>query len=338
MVNPLSPIPNSSIYDPIDDHRSGRFSAFMNINNINIVSHWDSRQYELIDFGQGRRVERFGKFTLERPCPAAERDWLTNDRPDVHYTFSGDRWRTITAPSAEEEAAGLDAGLASSGGWLFQTPFANVELRRTPFGHLGIFPEQLANWEWLSNRIDGRLENPGNDTEPLRALNLFAYTGAATLAMSRENVSVVHIDSSKPTVQWARENATRSGKQENTIRWIVEDARKFVSREMKRGNEYDLIVLDPPSFGHGPEGQRWEIKYDLIDLLRNAASLLSGRAIGMLWTGHTETLDIEGCIEESMATMKAHLAKSGSAEIGRSELVALDGSTLDCGYTVRLSF
>ena len=169
-------------------------------------------------------------------------------------------------------------------------------IRPTSFKHTGLFPEQLSNWEWLSKISIGPAPALGAKTsatpeallsyEPIRVLNLFAYTGGATLAEAQAGASVVHVDASKTAVAWARENAAASGLASKPIRWIVEDVLVFVKREIKRGNRYDIIVMDPPSFGHGPKDELWKIEEHLMPLVKECLTLLSEKPIGFLINGY----------------------------------------------------
>ena len=148
--------------------------------------------------------------------------------------------------------------------WAIRHDGWSLELRPTPFGHLGVFPEQAANWDWLAERI----RQAGR---PLRLLNLFAYTGGSTLAAAAAGAEVVHVDAARNVVTWARHNAQLSGLDAAPIRWIAEDVQKFVAREIRRKNEYDGVILDPPSYGHGPRGQAWNLPRDLGPLLEACA-------------------------------------------------------------------
>lgn len=230
-------------------------------------------QYQLLDFGDGRRLERFGPWVLDRPAPAAELAARRN-------------------PSAWQEAdARFDRdGEGESGRWtgehelpprwtIRHAPFS-LELKRTEFGHLGVFPEQAGNWDWIGEQVcaAGR---------PVRVLNLFAYTGASTLAAAAAGAQVTHVDGARNVVAWARQNAGLSGLAEAPIRWIAEDAQKFVRRELKRGNRYDAVILDPPSYGHGPHGEVWRLSKHLPWLLQACGRLTAGQPRFMLLTCHT---------------------------------------------------
>ncbi|MEQ8847086.1 class I SAM-dependent methyltransferase [Botrimarina sp.] len=242
----------------------------------------DWPDYELIDFGDNRRLERFAGFVVDRPCPQA-------DRPRQ----APSRWR--------EAAARYDGARAADGDWRPRSaersgPFEcrvplgdslqiAMAIRPTPAGQVGLFPEQLECWRWIAGRVK-RIAATRPD-EPPRLLNLFAYTGGSTLAAAAAGAAVTHVDASKPSVQTARDNAKLSGLAEAPIRWIVEDAVRYCQREVRRGSRYDLVVLDPPTYGHGPGGSAWRIDRDLPGLLELCAELAGGVGQGFLATCHT---------------------------------------------------
>jgi 23S rRNA (cytosine1962-C5)-methyltransferase len=232
-------------------------------------------QYQLIDFGRGRKLERFGSYVIDRPCPRAER--LKPASPD--------RWNS--AHSRYERLGDGDGQWLPPGAlptdWMVRHDRWAMEIRPTPFGHLGIFPEQAENWDWLTER----LRAVGSK---LRVLNLFAYTGGATLASAAAGAEVVHVDSAKNIVGWARRNAELSGLSGAPIRWISEDAQTFVGREVKRGIRYDAVILDPPSYGHGPKGQVWKIERHLKPLLSACGQLMQDSPKLFLLTCHTTSL------------------------------------------------
>ncbi len=233
-------------------------------------------QYQLIDFGGGRRLERFGPWRLDRPCPAAKR--VGRSDPDAwhqaHARFDRDQ--------GEEGRWALKRKLPQQ--WTIVRRPLSFELRLTAFGHLGIFPEQAANWDWIVEQLAaiGR---------PVKVLNLFAYTGGSTLTAAAAGAEVVHVDAARNTTAWARRNAEQSGMTEKPIRWIVEDAQKFVCRELARSNRYDAVILDPPSYGHGPHGEVWQLSSDLEPLLQLCGQLTAGRRRFMLLTCHTPGFD-----------------------------------------------
>jgi 23S rRNA (cytosine1962-C5)-methyltransferase len=233
-------------------------------------------QYRLLDFGGGRRLERFGLWRLDRPCPAAEH--IASSDPDA--------WRQADARfergEGDEGQWSLERDLPEQ--WTIARGPITFELRRTPAGHLGVFPEQAANWDWIIEQL-----RAGGG--PLKMLNLFAYTGGSTLAAAAAGAEVVHVDAAGNIVAWARRNAELSGLADRPIRWIAEDALKFVKRELRRGNRYDAVVLDPPSYGHGPRGEVWRLSKDLPRLLKLCGQLTAGHRRFMLLTCHTSGFD-----------------------------------------------
>jgi 23S rRNA (cytosine1962-C5)-methyltransferase len=265
--------------------------------------------YELLDFGAGRKLERFGDVVLDRPCPAAE--GVVKSAPAL--------WRTATARfertrgdegvwtcadklpsnweisiSLEERSSRDPTGrrLAPATRWVAaDVDVQGVEIRfrlqASPFGHVGVFPEQLQSWQWIVRQIGRNAKPQAAGGRPLRVLNLFAYTGGSTLAAAAAGAQVVHIDAARNIVERARRNAELSGLDDRPIRWITEDAMKFCQRELKRGNHYDAVILDPPSYGHGPKGEPWKIGEQLLPLLSMCGELTAeGRAF-VLATCHT---------------------------------------------------
>ncbi|HEV3023537.1 MAG TPA: class I SAM-dependent methyltransferase [Pirellulales bacterium] len=233
-------------------------------------------QYALLDYGNGRKLERFGQVLVDRPAPAAE--GLAPQDPPL--------WRMAAA--RYERTAG-DRGKWRWHGilpepWTVAHGGVTLELKPTPFGHLGLFPEQAANWDWIARRT-------ARAPKPIKLLNLFAYTGAATLAAAGVGAEVTHVDAARNTVAWARRNAHRSGLAAAPIRWIVDDARTFVGRELKRGNRYHAVVLDPPSYGHGPNGKVWLLEWKLLELLTLCFELISTEPRFVLLSCHSPGFD-----------------------------------------------
>jgi 23S rRNA (cytosine1962-C5)-methyltransferase len=266
-------------------------------------------QYQLLDFGQGRKLERFGPWVLDRPSPAAEA---------VRMQDQG-LWRQADARFERREE---DAGSWQTFGdlpdrWTVAHGTMRFEISLTPFGHVGLFPEQAGNWNWLAEQLE-------TSSRPLRLLNLFAYTGGSTLAAAA-GAEVVHVDSSRSAVAWARRNAALSGLETAPIRWIVEDAMKFVRRELRRGNRYDGFILDPPSYGHGPAGETWQVDEHLEELIERCIEL----------TGGTPKLALATC--HSPGWPGELLAKClPGATPGELELVTPDGRRLQSGHVARL--
>jgi 23S rRNA (cytosine1962-C5)-methyltransferase len=222
--------------------------------------------YALLDSGDGKKLERYGRFTVVRPEPQCF--WRPRhpelwEKADAVFDPDGEddegRWRfSRTVPEAQP--------LAWDG--------VRFNSRFTAFRHLAFFPEQAANWAWLKARVE-TLERP-------KVLNLFGYTGVASLVCAAAGAEVTHVDASKKAIAWARENAALSGMEPSPIRWIVEDARKYVAREVKRGSRYEGIILDPPKYGRGPGGEVWRLFEELPELARMCAELLSDEASFLL--------------------------------------------------------
>ena len=228
--------------------------------------------YELLDSGDGRKLERFGRYVLARPCSQAlwrpALDASAWQRADASFDREGgNRWhgRTNLPKTWEIETAGI-----------------RFRLGGTDFGHLGIFPEQRAQWTWIRNQAAAR---PG-----LTLLNLFAYSGGSTLAAALGGAEACHLDASRGMVEWARANAALNGLSDRPIRWIVDDAHKFMRRELRRGRRYDAIVLDPPTFGRGAGGEMYKIENDLKTTLELVRDLLSDRPAFVLFSSHTPGL------------------------------------------------
>ena len=208
------------------------------------------------------------------------------------------------------------------------------ELKPTDFGHLGVFPEQAANWEWIARQVRGA----AIDGKRPKVLNLFAHTGGSTLAAAHAGAEVVHIDSSKSVVAWARRNAELSGLGDAPIRWIVEDAPRFVERELKRGHRYDGIILDPPSYGHGPAGETWKLEDDLPKLLAACAELTVGRRRFFLLTCHTPSMTPDAATRLLGAALRTarNVPQASPATMGDELANATDcGRRLSCGIVVR---
>ena len=238
--------------------------------------------YELLDSGDGRKLERFGKYVLARPCSQAM--W----RP----CRSAADWSRADASFDREDGNNWHGRANLPKEWQIETAGIRFRLGGTDFGHLGIFPEQRAQWAWIRQTIRSAIEQSeqsNNRTNP-RVLNLFAYSGGSTMAAALGGAEVCHLDASKGMVEWARENARLNGLAERPIRWIVDDAHKFMKREIRRGRKYDAIILDPPTFGRGAGGEMYKIERDLKDTLSLVKDLLSDAPVFVLFSSHTPGL------------------------------------------------
>jgi 23S rRNA (cytosine1962-C5)-methyltransferase len=234
--------------------------------------------YRLLDSGDGEKLERFGKLTIVRPeaqamwsrrRPAAEWDGATARFVGIGDDEADGRWRYRESPGET---------------WPIECDGITFLGRFTRFRHVGVFPEQVTHWRWMTEQIEraGAANAP-----PLKVLNLFAYTGIASLMAARGGAEVTHIDASKKAIGWARENQARSGLEALKVRWICDDAVKFVRREERRGNRYDGIILDPPKFGRGPKGEVWDIFTDLKPLLAACRGLMSARPAFLILTAYS---------------------------------------------------
>ncbi|HEV3003951.1 MAG TPA: class I SAM-dependent methyltransferase [Pirellulales bacterium] len=272
-------------------------------------------QYALLDFGNGRKLERFGQVLVDRPAPAAE--GLAPQDPPL--------WRMA--------AARYDRTTGDRGKWRLHgtlpEPWAvahgpiTLELKLTPFGHLGLFPEQATNWDWIAGQV-------ARAPEPIKLLNLFAYTGAATLAAANVGAEVTHVDAARNTVAWARRNAHCSGLTAAPIRWIVDDARTFVGRELKRGNRYHAVVLDPPSYGHGANGKVWQLEEQLPELLMLCFELISTDPRFLLLTCHSPGFDAP-----RLAELLSRSAPNGAIEALEMEIHMTPQRSLPSGASAR---
>jgi 23S rRNA (cytosine1962-C5)-methyltransferase len=320
-------------------------------------------EYELLDFGAGRRLERFGEIMLDRPCPAAE--------PFAQANLGAWSQAAARFDGRDQEKGQWTDRKALPERWTIGLGDLKFELKRTDFGHLGIFPEQTENWKWTRERVsaltlgagqgEGRDERDDHDTRgphplPLsqrergesetpiserergatsrpKVLNLFAYTGGSTLAAAAAGAEVTHVDAAKNIVVWARRNAELSDLATAPIRWIVEDAVKFVKRELKRGNRYDAVILDPPSYGHGPRGEVWRLSRHLPRLLSMCAELTAGRLQFMLLTCHTPGYDAEQLC--ALLTEHVFTSPTGWLEGRPLSIQSSDGRLLPSGGVVQ---
>lgn len=285
----------------------------------------DWPDYELLDFGAGRRLERFGKLVFDRPCPAAENTAKADPAAwrDATARYDGARAADGVWRPAKPVEAVCDVPLGEACFKLGVTP--------TPAGQVGLFPEQFGNWWWIAERTR-RLATARPD-QPPRLLNLFAYTGGSTLAAAVAGAEVTHVDASKPSVALARENAERSGLADAPIRWIVEDALRYCEREVKRGARYDAVVLDPPSYGHGPKREEWRLARDLPRLLEACATLVERAPAFFLATCHTPGV---GPAELSAYLSDAIVGHCGQPPAsGRLWLRTRDGRRLESGIDAR---
>lgn len=279
-------------------------------------------QYQLLDFGEGRKLERFGPRVLDRPAPAARQ--ATRRRPEL--------WANADARYDRGDAERGDWSLAREieASWLVTYGPMKLELKLTEFGHLGLFPEQADNWDWIARQVRA-------SGETIKVLNLFAYTGASTLAAATAGAEVTHVDSASGVVAWARRNAQSSGLADAPIRWISEDARKFVRRELKRGRQYDAVILDPPSYGHGPRGEAWKLDEHLPELLAMCMELTARRRQFILLTCHSGDFAFGPELLKYTISQQPLLREQGHLSGTDMCLRSASGEWLHSGAAVRFS-
>jgi len=264
--------------------------------------------YALIDSGHGRKLERYGRFTVVRPEPQCLWSPL----------LPAEAWDAADAvfdPTDEEDAGRWKFRGASVDAWPLAWGEVKFHGRFTAFRHLAFFPEQAANWSFL----DTAVRNAGGQP---RVLNLFGYTGVASLVMAAAGAAVTHVDASRKAVGWARENAALSGLADKPIRWITEDARKYVQREVRRGSKYDGIILDPPKYGRGPDGEVWRLLENLPELAGLCAELLSENAAFLVLNAYAERISgaaLSGLLAEKLK------GRGGTIEWGELALVQEGG-------------
>ncbi len=280
-----------------------------------LADNW--KDYEVIDCSKGEKLERWGDYILVRPdpqviwdTPRKEKGW---HKMNAHYHRSkkgGGEWEFFDLPQQ----------------WSIHYRSLTFQLKPFSFKHTGLFPEQAANWDWFSELI----KKAGR---PVKVLNLFAYTGGATIAAAAAGASVTHVDASKGMVTWAKENATSSGLADAPIRWIVDDCVKFVAREIRRGNHYDAIIMDPPSYGRGPKGEIWKIEESIHPLVKLCAQLLVDRPLFFLINSYTTGLQPAVLSYLIGTELKRFPGKVTADEIGLP--VSSNGLTLPCGASGR---
>ncbi|MCX6754863.1 MAG: class I SAM-dependent methyltransferase [Candidatus Nomurabacteria bacterium] len=283
------------------------------------------KDYELLDSGNGEKLERYGPYILRRPDPEAlwekRHNLLFWDKAELRFVRNNNKTKWITKEGTPRN-------------WNILFGDLNFSIRPTSFKHTGLFPEQLPNWQWTLKMIKGhQLKN--NNEKKVSVLNLFGYTGGATLAAAKAGAEVCHVDGSKTAVEWARVNAQLSGLENAPIRWIVDDVLVFLKREIKRGRKYDAIIMDPPSFGHGPKDELWKIEEHFLLLMKLCKEVLSDDPLFIIINGYTagySSIAYENNLKDIMKEYK------GEIEIG--ELVIEESNEerlLPCGIFARWS-
>lgn len=246
--------------------------------NILIENGWQN--YVLLDSGAGRKLERFGKVTVSRPEPQAL--W-EKSLPETEWAKADATFTNASEKEDDDKGSWQQRGRLPET-WPVEVEGATMLCRLMTYRHMGLFPEQRPHWQWFKKIIKT------TSKRPFKVLNLFGYTGAASLIAAAAGAEVTHVDASKKAIQWSRENQETSGLSNAKIRWICDDAAKFVAREGRRGNTYDGILLDPPRYGRGPEGEVWKFETDVGPLLSACADLLSDDAKFMILTAYTMRL------------------------------------------------
>ena len=273
--------------------------------------------YTILDTGDGMKLERWGKYTLSRPDPQVI--W-EKQRPEL--------WRRVDAQYSRSNSGGghwnFNKELPEK--WMFHFQNLNFYVRPTGFKHTGLFPEQSANWEFMMQKLSGKRE--------ANILNLFAYTGGATIACASMGAKVTHVDAAKSMVAWAKENAAVSGLANAPIRYIVDDCLKFVLREQRRGRTYDGILMDPPSYGRGADGQVWKCEDDLFNLVKETSKLLSDDPLFFMISSYTTGLS--SIVIENIIDICVKRNYGGKTEAGDLAIpVKEQGIFLPCGNTAR---
>lgn len=268
------------------------------MKNIDISIPTDWQDYELIDSGDGEKLERYGKFMLRRPDPQIL--WQKSQPETV--------WKS--ADAAFNKTHG-DKGVwhkykSMPEHWPMHWQDVTANIRLSPFKHTGVFPEQAAHWLWMKNKISA---NKTENHQP-NVLNLFSYTGMASVVCAKAGAKVTHVDASKASVTWAKQNQLSSKLDERSIRWILDDVLKFVRREVKRGNTYDGIIMDPPIYGHGPTGEVWDFKIHFPVLLDLCTQILSDKPLFMIINAYaisTSSITLGNVLEEKMRQYKGNV-------------------------------
>lgn len=285
---------------------------------MKIASNW--KDYEILDMANGEKLERWGNVTLVRPDPQII--WKQKSFPN--------KWKEVNAVYNRSKTGGGSWNYKKQMPKAWQIKYKNLTFNIKPMGfkHTGLFPEQAVNWDWMINKI----ENEKKNKKEIKVLNLFAYTGGATVACLSAGASVCHVDSSKGMVSWAKENVISSKLADRKVRYIIDDVVKFVQREIRRGNKYDAIIMDPPSYGRGAKGEVWQFENNIYDLVELCTQVLSDDPLFFLINSYTTGISAK--VLENM--LRLEIKKKGtlsSGEIGlpmkNSEIV------LPCGIYAR---
>ncbi len=269
---------------------------------MQIITADDWQEYQLLDSGNSSRLEKFGPVTIVRPDPQAI--W----QPQLPAT----EWKKANATFQKEtESKGhwkIQGTLPER--WPIHYKDLTLWLKLTPFKHTGLFPEQAAQWDWMREKIK-------QSTTPVKVLNLFAYTGGASIAAAAAGAQVTHVDASRSSIGWAKDNQELSGLQDKPIRWILDDAIKFCEREVRRGNKYHGIIMDPPSYGHGPDGETWKFQESFPKLLSICQQLLDDQSLFIIVNAYaisSSALMLENMLQDTTKNL------GGTIEVGELAL------------------
>ena len=266
---------------------------------MNIATNW--KEYEILDMANGEKLERWGGYTLIRPDPQII--WKNQTFPD--------KWKTANATYKRSKTGGGEWNYKTKLPASWQIKYKNLIFNIKPMGfkHTGLFPEQAINWDWMTGKIKMA-------RRPIKVLNLFAYTGGATVACLAAGASVCHVDSSKGMVTWAKENVISSNLQDKPVRYIIDDVVKFVQREIRRGNTYDAIIMDPPSYGRGTSGEIWQFETNISELVELCTKVLSENPLFFLINSYTTGISAEVLGNILKISLKQYKGKISAGEIG----------------------
>ncbi len=265
---------------------------------MNLASDWND--YQILDMANGEKLEKWNNITLVRPDPQII--WKQKTYPE--------KWKKADAKYSRSNTGGGAWNYNKKLPSAWQVKYKNLVFNIKPMGfkHTGLFPEQAVNWDWMINKIK-------SSNKEIKVLNLFAYTGGATVACLSAGASVCHVDSSKGMVSWAKENVTSSGLQDRKVRYIVDDVVKFVNREIRRGNKYDAIIMDPPSYGRGTNGEVWKFEDNIYDLVELCSKVLTDEPLFFLINSYTT--GISSMVLENILKLNIHAkGKFSNGEIG----------------------
>lgn len=287
------------------------------MNQLSILTTEPCEGYELLDSGDGEKLERYGQYVLRRPDPQAlwgknlpEKEW---NKADASFRRDGQKGDWIIKPGLPER-------------WEIEIGGLSFWIHPSTFKHTGLFPEQVPNWDWMRDLIK-------KAKRPTSVLNLFGYTGGASLAAAQAGAEVCHVDGSKVAIRWGRENSEISKLADKPIRWILDDARTFVQREIKRGRKYDGIILDPPAFGHGPNKELWKIEDHLPELLQICKEVMTDKPLFFLLNGYASGYSAIAYENNLQVLFKDGNFEKGEMTIRESK----SGRLLPCGIFARWS-